>query len=139
MSFDDQIQKQKRIVNHIKTNLPIMTADEVRDYSQEFFRCDRILNHQLRGPKNPAGRYLSSAVFGLVGIAIVLHRKPIGRGFFRSISYEDPAIIFGFFVSGYYYGASFHGNYREHKRLLGIYNEQSKPLTEEFHKLLDKH
>jgi hypothetical protein len=138
MSFDDQITKQDKILNHIKANIETIKTDEVRDYSQEFNRCDRILKHHLRGYNNPAGRYICSAAFGLGGLAIVLFRKPVRGGFFSLIRPEDFAIVGVSTILGYLYAGRFHGNNKEYKRLLAIYREKSLPLKEEFHQIVNK-
>jgi hypothetical protein len=52
-----------------------MNNDQIRDYSQEFFRCEKIMKHKLRGYSNPAGRYLGSVGFGITGTCLVLTRK----------------------------------------------------------------
>jgi hypothetical protein len=136
MSFDDQIVKQKKIITLLKEN-PQLKQEELRDYAQEFFRADRILHHHLRGYNNPAGRYLGMAAFTVGGISLVLLRKPV-NGYFRSLRPEDLAIVGASAILGYLYAGRYHGNNQEYRRLLNIYNEQSRPLNEEFNKIFDK-
>jgi hypothetical protein len=138
MSFDDQIVKQKRIIDHLKSNLNTMTQNDLRDYSQEFTRSEKILKHHLRGYNNPAGRYLASLTFALSGVAVVLLRKPVGISLFRTIRPQDFAIVGLSAIVGYVYAGRFHGNNSEYKRLLAIYDEHSKPLNEEFNRIFEK-
>jgi hypothetical protein len=138
MSFDDQIIKQQRILEHIKNNLANMNQNELRDYSQEFHRCDRIINHMLRGYNNPAGRYLSTMLFTSISVAIILVRTPISQSIFKSFTPQNLGLIAASTMLGWVYAGRFHGNNSEYKRLLGIYDVNSKPLIEEFNKIFEK-
>ncbi len=138
MSFDDQLDKQGRILKYLNENISTMNNDQIRDYSQEFFRCEKIMKHQLRGYANPAGRYIGSLAFGIASTCIVLARKPSLKSLLYTIKLQDLGIIGFSFLAGYYYASVFHGNRKEHKRLYSKFVETSIPNQKEFDELINK-
>jgi hypothetical protein len=138
MSFDDQLDKQHRIIKYLSENIQSMNNDQIRDYSQEFFRCEKIMKHQLRGYLNPAGRYLGSIVFGIAGTCFILSRKPISKSIIFTIKPQDLAFIGFSFLAGHYYASVCHGNRNEYNRLYGKFEEKSIPLRKEFDQIIDK-
>jgi hypothetical protein len=138
MSFDDQLAKQERILNYIKENITSMNNDQIRDYSQEFFRCEKIMKHQLRGLSNPAGRYLGSVAFGIAGTCLVLTRKPVLKSLIFTLKPQDYAFIGFSFILGYYYAATFHGNRDEHNRLYDKFLKTSIPLKKDFDETMNR-
>jgi hypothetical protein len=65
--MDEQLTKKESILYEFKRRMGegSMTQHDVLDLRQELERCNHIIKHMIRGQENPAGRWATSAFFGI--------------------------------------------------------------------------
>lgn len=135
----DLLQAKKQAILSQTTRLfkdKSLSQQELVDLRQELERCNHIMRHMIRGPKNPAGRYAVSAAFFMFGAGYYFNQITRTSGFMtkRNLMLMFPCFILSPIV-GYALGAWKNGNISETRRLTKLY-EESQEVDEEFYSLV---
>ena len=80
--MDDLLKKKEEILNHLKKTFasgPVKQSDIV-ELHQDLQRANHNIKHIIRGNVNPAGRYLTTAIGGLLAYFLVTNKFPRNSG-----------------------------------------------------------
>ena len=125
--FADGVERKERILEVLKKKNESgqITQPEILDLSQEYNRCEHIINHSIRAVKNPAGRYVCFAGFAIVGAFIGLARMPVRGGYNITNLGRLLFLTIGFGGIGYGYAVKFHSNPGDLSKFIRIKNGQA--------------